>query len=129
MFCFWSNQWISGYLLYLSFITSTYSLNIFIVTEHLTLKTLKNCLSVLTTTTTSSERVCVLVQGFNQPKSAAVKSQMQKSMHQTVVACHTQSPHLISLVLNLILPTHLPIMNLTSHTDLPTGRKGTAQQT
>lgn len=58
MFCFWSNQWISGYLLYLPSITYTYSLNISIVIEHLTLKTFKNCLSVSTTIITFPESLC-----------------------------------------------------------------------
>lgn len=74
-------------------------------------------------------RVSALGQGFKQLRPVTAKSQMQKWMHWTILPCHTQTPQLIALVPILILPTYLPITNLTSHIDLPTGREGTDQQT
>ena len=66
------------------------------------------------------------VQVAQASDSTISNAEMDALNHLTLSYPDTQ---LIALIPVLILPTYLPITNLTSHIDLPTGRDGTDQQT
>lgn len=77
----------SGYSLCLSFITHIYSINIFTFTEHLTLKTLKNCSSMSSTITTSPHSTVTLPESVRPgPRTPPVKARGHRTPHAKVNA-------------------------------------------